>query len=237
MERKEVAGELVQSLGLRMPPIALAFAEVAPENVQAFIGEVPSACSFWRQAESGVFYASAAQHFNCLIGAMTMGFEMSSDESKQLTGLVGQMMDCGYIGPDEPAKIPSVAKPKSGIIYGPLAQFPSVPDLILLWVTPMQGMLLSEAEGGASWTGSNTRIFGRPSCAALPIAYGDGQFTLSAGCIGMRTFTEVPEDLLLAVVPGDQLDGLVQALRSTMSSNQTMRTHYESQKARFAPAR
>ena len=56
------------------PPVSLAISWAIGRKIWPVrVASGPAACSFWRKAEAGVFYASAAQHLNCPIGAMTMG--------------------------------------------------------------------------------------------------------------------------------------------------------------------
>ncbi len=152
MSYRGVALDLTAKLELDSPPIALAFVTAPPAGVESFEDEVPSACSFWIRAQSGVFYSPAEKHFNCPIGAMTMGFEMPPAVQEQLGGLVEKMCTCEYIGADEPAQIPSVKGEKSGIVYGPLQDFPLAPDLVLMWLSPRQAMFDSEAVGKNRWT-------------------------------------------------------------------------------------
>ena len=231
---EDVADELTRSLELDLPPVALKFVQGRPEGVVEFEGAVPSACTFWRKAEDGTFYASGQDHLNCLIGAMTMGFDIPEDSKAQLMGLVENMCAAGYIAANEPEKMPSVAEPKAGIVYGPLAEFPLEPDLVITWLSPRQAMLYNEAVGNASWATQPGEVFGRPACGALPMAHNEGRMTLSLGCMGMRTFTGIPEDRLLAVLPGPHLGEIRDALRRTMSSNATMRAFYEEQKAKIS---
>jgi uncharacterized protein (DUF169 family) len=234
MNYSEVVEQLSSQLALDTPPIAVSFVETAPAEVQVFDQEVPSACTFWQRAESGVFYAAAEKHFNCPIGAMTLGFTMPDSVQQQLAGVVEKMTGCGYIAAEEPERIPFVRRSKTGIVYGPLRDFPIDPDLVLMWLTPAQTMLYGEAVGMCHWTETAPKtLFGRPSCAALPMALEQSQSALSLGCMGMRTFTEISEDRLLAVLPGDKVQAFVNALDSTLMANQTMRTFYEEHKAAF----
>jgi uncharacterized protein (DUF169 family) len=229
------AAEVISSeLELGVPPVAVTFVEAVPEGVRVFDEDVPSACTFWRRAELDVFYAPAEKHFNCPVGAMTMGFDMPEAVQRELMGLVEDMAGCGYIAPEEAANIPTVSKKKSGIVYGPLKNFPVEPDLILLWLTPTQAMLFTEAVGTSRWTEpSATAVFGRPSCAALPIALDKSTPTLSFGCIGMRTFTEISQDRLLAAVPWRKAEEFMAALEGTAKANATMRAFYEGRKVKF----
>lgn len=75
---------------------------------------VPSACKFWRQAETELFFAPVELHYNCPVGSMVMGFM------------------CGYICAEEPAGIPTVKHAKAGILYGPLSEFRVDSEVVLL---------------------------------------------------------------------------------------------------------
>ena len=229
-----IATNLQNGLGLNTPPIALAFVAQAPSGVQPFKGSVPSACTFWRLAERQVFYASAEDHFNCPIGVMTMGFDMPPDKQEELVGLVGEMGRIGYLGETEPAGIPAVKRPKSGIVYGPLDAFPMEPDLVLCWLTPYQAMLLSEAAGASDWAGPRGAVTtGRPACAALPLAIEENRAALSFGCIGMRTFTDVSRGMMLAALPRDGAQRLAESLPKTLEANDRMEQFYQGRKTLF----
>src|SRR3954451_18518023 len=237
METRELSAQLSERLGLGRPPVALALADGPPEGVEQTDTAVPSACSFWRHAEAGAFYASAEQHFNCPIGAMTMGFDMPSDVSEQLTGLVEKMCAGKYISPDEPGAIPTMKRAAGGIVYGPLAAFPGEPDLILMWISPAQAMLYNEAAGSARWAEEMApSLFGRPTCAALPAALEESRPTMSLGCIGMRTFTGVDAETMLGVVPVAEAEAFVRALATMADANAGMREFYEGRASRFGAA-
>jgi len=234
MENSRIAAGISERLQLDIPPIGLSFVETAPADIPAWENDIPSACTLWRKAESTVFYAPAAKHFNCPIGAMVMGFELPDSIQAQLTDLVGRMCSCGYVSPDEAARIPIVKRRHAGIVYGPLKGFPMRPDLIVLWLTPRQAMLYSEADGRARWTTTSpATVLGRPACAALAIALENSNSAFSLGCTGMRTFTGIHEDRLLVALPGDKGSDLLNCLESTIRSNGAMADFYEAHKARF----
>jgi uncharacterized protein (DUF169 family) len=235
MDNSTAASQLQSRLGLASAPIALAFVSAAPAGAKAFSGKVPSACTFWRLAEREVFYASAEDHFNCPIGVMTMGFVMPKEKMDELMGLVGEMCRIGYLGETEPSGIPSVTRPKSGIVYGPLAAFPVEPDLVLCWLTPYQAMLLSEAAGTSDWAGVRGALAtGRPACAALPLALNENRATMSFGCIGMRTFTDVSQGMMLAALPPEAMRRLGESLPIVLEANDKMEEFYQGRKALFA---
>jgi uncharacterized protein (DUF169 family) len=232
MHLRDMATTLTATLGLDTQPIALALANAPPAGVRTFEGTVPSACTFWRRAESAVFYATAAQHFRCPIGAMVMGFELPDDVRAELIGLVGVMVEGGYLHADEPSRIPTLPRRSAGVVYGPLQDFPIEPDAILLWLTPRQAMLLSEAGGGCNWTGSTpAATLGRPACAAIPTAVSRGAMTPSLGCIGMRTYTEIADDHMLAIVPARAVPQLAATLDAIVAANRAMAEFHEARKA------
>lgn len=235
MSYQEIAQGIASRLQLDTPPIALAFVEGPPAGVASFDSEVPSACTLWRRAETEVFYADAGKHMNCLVGAFVMGFELAPGQQQDLMGLVQTMCGCSYLSPDEPAKIPTVKKSKTGIVYGPLQDFPLEPDLILMWLTPQQAMLFSEAAGASSWTdASPMSALGRPACSVLPTSLEQERATLSLGCMGMRTFTEIGEDRILAALPGKKGGEFSERLETTAKANDAMREFYLGHKAQFA---
>jgi len=228
----ELASLLVATLDLSTPPVALRFVPRPPEGVRQFDGEVPSACSFWRLAEQGMFYADAPAHFNCLIGTHTMGLPMPDEKGPELMALIGQMGQAQYFDAAEVPHVPTVSGNHSGILYGPLASFEDAPDAVLVWLTPYQSMLLQEAAGTARWSEkAGIPTFGRPTCAAIPVAMSRAVATQSLGCLGMRTFTEVAQDRLLGVLPKQLLPELPEALERITSANQQMGQHYRGQKA------
>ncbi len=235
MRYTETADRIATLLELELPPVALAFVDEPPAGVESTDAVVPSACAFWRKAERGVFYAPAGAHFNCPIGAMVMGFDLSEPAQANLAAAVEMMCEVAYIGADEPANIPTVKKGKTGIVYGPLREFPLEPDVAIVWVAPGQAMLVSEASGNSSWMEAASRtVFGRPACASLPSALDAAQPVLSLGCAGMRTFTEILPDRLLGVVPGPKLEDFERSLAATVEANRQMQSYYDRQSAQLA---
>ena len=232
IDNAELSRLLTSNLNLTTPPVALRFVQQPPEGLPHFQGEVPSACSFWRRAEQGAFYADAPAHTNCMIGYHVMGLPMSKELEPELMATLGKMGATGYFDGGEVPHMPTVAGDKSGVVYGPLASLDGEPDAVLVWLTPYQSMLLQEATGTARWSEqSGVPTFGRPSCAAIPAALTKGVATQSLGCMGMRIFTEVAQDRLLGVLPKQLLDQLPAALQKVADSNEQMAQHYRGQKA------
>jgi uncharacterized protein (DUF169 family) len=229
-----LARQFQAALELQNPPVALTFLDEAPEGVAAPPAPAPSACTFWREAETGTFYAAARDHYQCPVGSMVMGFELPEDIQRRLGELVGGMCERQYISADEPPRIPVVKNSHAGILYGPLADAEGIPDVVLLWVTPRQAMLCNEAMGTADWTAGFPVTTGRPGCAALPVVMAEGTPCLSFGCAGMRTFTGIGDDCMLVAIPGSQLEAFASALGKTVAVNSQMTDYYLAEQQRVS---
>ena len=234
MDNFERARALVEQLRLDRAPVGLAFVDEAPAGVPPIDVAAPSACSFWRMAETSVFYADAARHYDCPVGAMTMGFELPEEQQPAARELVGTMLELEYLGQEELAHLPGVRKPHRGIVYGPLAQFPIEPDVVLVIATPHRAMILGEAsEAVALREAPALPAMGRPACAAVAWSANQSQPTLSLGCIGARTYVEVPDDRAVVVVPGVELDRVVDRLTLLTRANDTLERYHRQKKARY----
>src|ERR1700690_3476513 len=101
MNHASTAQQLSGLLSLQHPPVALAFTDQPPDGIAPTSKAEPSACTFWRQAEPGIFYAPPPQPFNGPVGSMVMGFELPPEVGEQLGGLVQSMCDASYLSMDE----------------------------------------------------------------------------------------------------------------------------------------
>lgn len=225
---------LTTLLGLDRPPVALAPVESVPKGIPVFEGVSPSSCAFWRQAEKELFFVAAADHMNCPIGAMVMGFELTAEAKEGLQRGLSMMCEVGYVKPEEAGKIPALAKKGSAMLYGPLSNFPIAPEVVVIWLQPAQAMLLREATGDAEWKSDiSSTVFGRPACAALAVASQGASVSLSFGCSGMRTFTGVEPAYMLAALSGRLLETLEPQLHRTHQANCSVQAFYDQQKSYF----
>jgi uncharacterized protein (DUF169 family) len=234
VDHRALAGALVDELGLERPPVALAFVDDAPTGVADLDQAVPSACTFWRLAERSLLYADASDHYECQVGAMTMGFELPPEQQSAAQQLVGTMVELGYLGVEEVDHLPSVSKPHQGVLYGPLAQFPTKPDVVLVIATPAQGMILAEAARAVTLCEAPALpVMGRPACAAVAWTANSAAPTMSLGCIGARTYVEVPDDRAVVVLPGDRLAELGDRLAPLAHANRALADYHQQKKAQF----
>ncbi len=233
MTNATLVDQLVNAIGVAYPPIALARVAERPADIEMWTDAVPSACTFWRRAEHATFFAAADAHMGCPIGGMVMGFDLSDSEQDNLMALVGDMCAVEYLDQSEVRHIPRFDSPTAGVVYGPLESFPIPPDLVMVWATPRQAMLIEEVLGVSVWHGQAGQVVGRPACAALPTAATAGDAVISLGCAGMRTFTEIPDDRLLLVIPGAKLEGLADDVATTLAANEHMTNCYQEMKRSF----
>ena len=237
MNNRALSQLLVESLELAVSPVALGFVDNPPDGISVSQSAVPSACTFWVQAEKSLFFAKAESHENCPIGIVTMGFPISLQVMSNLANFLSKMCGVSYIGAKEPDHLPRIEKARKGILYGPLSEFPIYPDLVLVWLNGRQSMLLEEALGTVCWDSvEKAEASGRPGCGALAVSANEDKATLSFGCSGMRTFTGVRDDKLLASLPGSILESLPEKLQRTTQANREMLAFYGEHKARFETA-
>lgn len=235
MDKTQINQEIVSAFKLTIPPVAMAFVDGQPDGVSPIEGEFPSFCTFWRMAEEKTFYAPAEKHYNCPIGAMILGIEMPKEVQEELGGLVEKMCECSYLSEDEPANIPTLSKKMSGVVYGPLKDFPVEPELVMMWLKPSQAMIYNEVLGCCKWSESmQSMALGRPACAVIPTTLNKSPFGMSLGCTGMRTFTEISDDHILATLNFKEIDSFVTNLKATVSANKEMEELYISKKNQFA---
>ncbi|MCR4346397.1 MAG: DUF169 domain-containing protein [Sulfuricaulis sp.] len=233
MTPAEQHSQLKKILQLAHDPVGVSGASDS-ESVTTGLVPAPSACSFWRRAETTRFTADAASHTNCKVGAHVMGFSLAGEDMQALGALVQTMTGVSYILPEEVPALPRLPEHKAWH-YTPLSAAATTPELVLLWIDGRQVMLIQEAMGSAHWnSGKGLRTTGRPACGALALAYHHAETVLSFGCAGMRTFTEIPDGYMLLVVPGEALEGLCHGLEQTAKSNAAVQCVYDKQKASFA---
>ena len=233
--QQDLVRRFSELLQLKQPAVGLAFVEGVPQGVAHSTTGVPSACTFWRLAEQGVFYATAEDHQECPIGMLTMGFQMSESAQQRAQGLVETMASVQYFSPAEVADLPVVKKPHDTIVYGRLDQFPLEPDVVLAIIDTQQAMLLSEALGTMSWLQHGGQsAFGRPTCAVIPRALQTSETSMSFGCVGARTYINLLPGELVLTFPGGSLAGLVERLETTVNANNALAPYHQQQKARFS---
>ena len=225
--RKQQSEQLDASLELSLPPIAVAFVDALPDGIARYDGSVPAGCVFWQEAARRTFATSAEHHALCSIGIHTMNLsEAPASQSDELQAALEAMMGLDYVREEEVAAIPVVRDEVRHALYGPLADFPTEPDVVLLFADSRQALVLSEAVGRVD--GGVPPAMGRPACAALPQAFNHGLAAMSLGCCGARAYLDaLSDDTALWALPGSRLDQYCEQITTFANANRTLAVFHE----------
>jgi uncharacterized protein (DUF169 family) len=214
-------------------PVAVTFLHAPPSGVQKFDGSQPSGCSFWRLAAAGrTFYTLPENHFNCAVGAYTHNIALSPGRERETEQTLKMMFDLGYVKPEEVPQIPRLPTPPKAILYSPLGEAASVPDVVLFAAKPVAAMRLHEAVHRAGLSGGRPAL-GRPTCMALPAALQYGAIT-SFGCIGNRVYTGLGDDELYVVLRGSDLPRVADALRTIITANAALQSYANDRRSQLS---
>lgn len=216
--RSELAKTLAESLNLKQPPIAICLTDAIPAGVPGWSGHSPAGCRFWQEAANGVFATSANDHNLCSIGLYTHNLNMSPAASKDLGDALKVFAQLTYVREEDIAAIPVMASKPKHVVYGPLAEVPSEPDVVLLFVRADQTLILSEAS--QQLEGGLPPAMGRPACAVVPQARNTGRTALSLGCCGARAYLDIlSDDVALYAVPGSALEVFTERVAALSKAN------------------
>ena len=221
---------LQELLGLRWPPVAIAFRESAPANIPRIESPAPAGCGYWRLAAEGrVFYTEASDHYTCPVGAHTHGVELPPNVAQELNGLVETMVQMQYIKMEEIPAIPRRERPFRVALYARLAEASFDPDVVLIRGAAKQLMLVAEAAQAAG-IASGGATMGRPTCAILPESLQSGMATASFGCIGNRVYTGLGDDEGYYAIPGAHIPEVVNKLVAIVEANRQL-SHFHKERA------
>ena len=142
---QKLANDLMTSLELSLPPIAVAFSDVVPPNLSSYDDVVPAGCVFWQEAATRTFVTSAKDHELCAIGVHTHNMSPpSASHQAELQEALQAMSGLDYVREEEVAAIPVVQRQVRHVIYGPFADFPLDPEVVLLFAHARQELILNE---------------------------------------------------------------------------------------------
>jgi len=218
LNRTEISNSLIRHLYLSQPPIGVQLADSVPAGVQNWSGRSPAGCRFWQEATRGVFATSAADHSLCSIGQYTHNLDMDDASTKDLKDALKVFGDLTYVRDEDIQSIPVLATKPKYVIYGPLAQMPEDPDVVLLFVRADQTLILSEASQQVE--NGLPPAMGRPACAIIPQARNSGRSALSLGCCGARAYLDVlSDDVALYAIPGATLGAFAERIAALAQAN------------------
>ena len=230
-DRQQQAEQLIASLELSLPPIAIAFRDAVPDGVPEFDGSVPAGCVFWQEAAKRTFATSARHHALCSIGIHTLNLSQApASQPEELRTTLEAMTGLDYVREEEVAAIPVVRREVKHALYGPLADFAADPEVVLLFADARQGLVLSEAVGRVD--GGVPPAMGRPACAVVPQTLNHGLATMSLGCCGARAYLDaLSDDTALWALPGGRLDQYCDQIVAFANANRTLAMFHERRRA------
>ncbi len=215
------AKTLTESLKLTQPPVAVTFADQVPEGVKLYAGTAPAGCRFWQEATTQVFATVPQQHDLCSIGMYTHHLEDGPGVQVDLQDALKVFGDLGYVRPEDMPFIPVLDRAAKVVVYGPLAEMPVTPDVVLLFVQADQTLILSEAS--QQLENGLPPAMGRPACGVIPQAFNTGRTALSLGCCGARAYLDVlTPDVALYAIPGTKLSAFTERVAALAAANSVL---------------
>jgi uncharacterized protein (DUF169 family) len=233
----DLSSRLSAALNLATAPIAITFSAAPPDGVAPFdrplpaplddgrTGRVPAGCVFWNHATESTFSTVKADHGNCSVGSLTHGF-VTLDEVAG-NGDVTALLETGWVTMDVVPQIPVVTEAPGAVTYGPLAESPIDPDVVLLRVNGKQLMVLSDAIPGL-------RIEGKPQCHIVAIAKEQGEIAASVGCALSRVRTAMPATEMTIAIPAPTVGDVIVAFERNAVADAAVARYASEDMQRFA---
>ncbi len=213
-----IADTLTSSLHLQQPAVAISFSDSLPADVPAHTGRVPAGCRFWEDGAAAAFATTAADHYSCAIGVYTHNLQPSPEQQTDLMDAFKVFGDLGYVRPEDLPQIPVLQSQPKYVVYAPLAQAKTAPDIVMLFVHSSQALILSEATQQVE--NQVAPAMGRPACAVVPQVMNTGRAALSMGCCGARAYLDVLRDeVAIFAIPGAKLAAYVERIEELSKAN------------------
>ena len=234
----ESAAAITSALGLTTVPIAITFSDAAPAGVDPYdapmpapmpdgrTGRVPAGCVFWTKATDRTFSTVAADHGNCSVGLLTHGFATLDEVGGRSD--VATLLESGWVTMEMVPGIPVVTERPGAVTYGPLAETPVDPDVVLIRVNGKQLMVLSDALPGL-------HISGKPQCHIVAMAKEQGAVAASVGCMLSRTRTNMPRTEMTCAIPAGRLQEVIDRIEATAAIDATVAAYAAEDARRFLP--
>jgi uncharacterized protein (DUF169 family) len=143
------------------------------------------------------------------------------------------MSGLDYVRAEEVTAIPVVQHEVKYVAYGPLAELPIDPDVVLLFTHARQSLILSEAASRVD--NGIPPAMGRPACAVVPQVLNNGRAAMSLGCCGARAYLDLLSDsVALWALPGAKLNEYCDQIVTLARANKTLAIFHERRKQDIA---
>jgi uncharacterized protein (DUF169 family) len=217
----QISEDLTAALNLNQAPVAISFTDDYPNGISRPTRRVAAGCRFWQDAATETFATVAEDHYSCAIGVHTHNLEPTQSQQADLMDALKVFGDLDYVRPEDLPQIPVLASRSQYVVYGPLAQTPLPPDVVLFFVNSNQTLVLSEAVQQVE--AGNPPAMGRPACAVVAQVMNTGRAALSLGCCGARAYLDVlTDDVALFAVPGARIEAYAERVIALSKANQML---------------
>lgn len=228
--------QLKTLLGLTYAPIAITFLDAVSEEMPGFdatypaptedgrTGAVAASCVFWTKAHDRTFATVPSDHGNCSVGSLTHGLIPLEEAATRAD--IQAICEAKWVNPEIFPHIPTVAERPESIVYGPLADATSDPDIVLLRLVAKQAMQLHSAV-------PTLQFEGKPQCHIIPIAREQQIPAVSVGCMLSRVRTGMNNNEMTCAIPFGQLQHIVEALTEVCAADRLVAGYASQDAARF----
>ncbi len=196
-------------------------------NEHGRTGQVPAGCVFWMHGAERTFATAAGDHANCSVGSYTHGF-LTLEEAATKDD-VGAVLEAGWVDQAAVMALPHVAEKPDAVVYGPLAERRTPPDVVLLRINGLGLMTLKDAF-------PDMPIEGKPQCHIVAMAREGNLVAASVGCALSRSRTGMRSEEMTCVIPGRRLAEVVETLEATVGLDRAMASYASADAKRFGAA-
>ena len=208
-------------------PVSRLDAAYPEPNEQGRTGQVPAGCVFWVRGATESFLTTAPDHANCSVGSLTHGF-LTVEEAATKDDVCA-VLESGWVDEVAVAGLPRVSEKPAAVVYRPLADCQTLPDVVLLRINGLALMTLKDSL-------PELRIEGKPQCHIVAIAKEEGVVAASVGCALSRARTGMRPEEMTCAIPGRRLAEVVEILEGTVGLNQAMANYAATDAKRFGTA-
>jgi uncharacterized protein (DUF169 family) len=218
MENAKIADKLVKLLDLRHEPVAVKVikkGEKIPEGFNEPEKNIRHCQSIMRARKGESFVIPAGKHA-CMVGASSLGLVPLPTKVKEgeFHSNIG-MFDCCDAAANMICQRSEFEEESTiATVVGPLKEFKTKPDVVILVDLPETLYWLIPAatyfEGGRQ--AFSTAAFQATCVDSTIIPITSGEMNMSLGCYGCRRSTDIENDEMIAGIPYNNLEKIIEAL-------------------------
>ncbi|WP_407282591.1 DUF169 domain-containing protein [Methanolobus sp. WCC1] len=218
MNNAEIAEKLVNILELRNEPVAVKVVKKGEKIPEEFSEPEKNIrhCQSIMKARKGESFVIPADKHACMVGASSLGLVPIPPKVKQgeFHANLG-MYDCSDAAANMIGQRSEFEEESTiATVVAPLKEFKTKPDIVILvdlpetlyWLIPAATFF----EGGR--LDFSTAAFQATCVDSTIIPIHSGKMNMSLGCYGCRRSTDIGNDEMIAGIPFDNMEKMVEAL-------------------------